>query len=105
MAVGKATPSLANTSIGGAALTPDRVAHIPPLLRPHGSNEHSLVLGLKQTAEYLGISKAHLSNVINHKVAGVPSLRCAKIGRRILIKREWADEWLELAGQESAQEW
>jgi len=58
---------------------------------------------LKQAANYLRISKAHLSNVINHKVANVPPLRHAQIGRRILIKREWADEWLEIAGQESLQ--
>jgi len=63
---------------------------------------NSMVLDLKQTAEYLRISRAHLSNVINHRVRGVPPLRCARIGRRILIKREWADEWLENAGQESA---
>jgi excisionase family DNA binding protein len=64
-------------------------------------NQRSPVLTLKQTAAYLRISKAHLSNVINRKVAGVPPLRHAQIGRRILIKREWADEWLETAGQES----
>jgi excisionase family DNA binding protein len=64
-------------------------------------NEHSTVLDLKKAAEYLGISKAHLSNVINHKVRGVPHLRCARVGRRILIRREWADEWLENAGTDS----
>jgi excisionase family DNA binding protein len=56
---------------------------------------------LSDAAEYLRISKAHLSNVIKGKVAGVAQLRHAQIGRRILIKREWADEWLETAGQES----
>jgi hypothetical protein len=59
-----------------------------------------MVLDLKQTAEYVGISKAHLSNVLNGKVNGVLPWRCARIGRRILIKREWADEWLdEMAGK------
>ncbi len=65
------------------------------------TNERSQVLTLKQTAAYLRISKAHLSNVINRKVTGVPPLCHAQIGRRILIKREWADEWLEMVGQES----
>jgi len=56
---------------------------------------------LTQAAEYLRLSKAHLSNVINGKVSVVPPLRHARIGRRILIRREWADEWLETAGQKS----
>jgi len=63
-------------------------------------NEQSPVLTLKQTAVYLGISKAHLSNVINGKVPGVPPLRHAQIGRRVLIKRAWADDWLEIVGRE-----
>jgi excisionase family DNA binding protein len=61
----------------------------------------SAVLTLKDAAAYLGISKAHLSNVINRKVPGLPQLRCARIGRRILIRREWADEFLDRAGQKS----
>jgi excisionase family DNA binding protein len=61
--------------------------------------EDSPVLTLKQAAAYLRISKAHLSNVINGKVPGVPDLKNARVGRRILIKREWADTWLEMAGK------
>ena len=55
----------------------------------------SQVLTLTQAASYLQISKSHLSNVIRGGVPGVPSMRHARIGRKILIKREWADEWLE----------
>ena len=66
----------------------------------NGLNGHSQVLTLEEAAEYLRISKAHLSNLINGKVAGAPCLRCARIGRRIVIKREWANEWLEKVGQE-----
>ena len=40
-------------------------------------------------------------NVINGKVEGVPKLPFARVGRRILIKREWADEWLEKAAGDS----
>ena len=79
----------------------DAVACVQPILRVSGANEQSQVLTLKQAAQYLQISKAHLSNVINRKVAGVPPLRQARAERRILIKRQWADEWLEVAGQES----
>ncbi len=59
------------------------------------------VMTLKQAADYLQISKAHLSNVINGKVPEVPPLRCCRVGRRVLIKREWVDEWMESAGLEA----
>jgi hypothetical protein len=64
-------------------------------------HQRSEVLNLKQAAAFIGISKAHLSNVIQGKVPGVPPPQYARIGRRILIKREWANEWLEKAGQRS----
>jgi hypothetical protein len=58
----------------------------------------SAVLTLKSAAAYLGISTAHLSNVINGKIPGLPQLRCARIGRRILIKRnERMISWIEPA--------
>jgi hypothetical protein len=63
------------------------------------------ILTLKQTAAYLQISKAHLSNVIAGKVSGVPPLRHVRAGRRILIRREWADDWLEAAAQEAPHQW
>jgi excisionase family DNA binding protein len=62
----------------------------------------SPVLNLKQAAAYLQVSKAHLSNVINGKVIGVPPVRIFRVGRRILIKREWIEEWLETADRKAA---
>jgi len=62
------------------------------------------VMTLKEAAAYLRVSKAHLSNLINGKVPGVPLLRHARIGRRTLVRREWADEFLDLAEQESVPE-
>jgi len=62
----------------------------------------SPVLSLKEAAAYLQVSKAHLSNVINGKVSGVPPVRSFRGGRRVLIKREWIDKWLETANQEVA---
>jgi excisionase family DNA binding protein len=53
------------------------------------------VMTLEQAAAYLQVSKAHLSNVIGGKVRGIEPVRCFRLGRRILIKREWIDEWLE----------
>ena len=69
------------------------------------TNERSQVLTFAQTAVYLRISKAHLSNVIAGKVPGVPPLRHVRAGRRILIKREWADQWLEAAAEGSSHQW
>jgi hypothetical protein len=71
---------------------------------PH-ANERSQVLSLTQTAAYLRISKAHLSNVLARKVPGVPPLRHARAGRRILIKREWADHWLEASAEGPPHQW
>jgi len=59
------------------------------------TEKHTPVMTLKQAAAYLQISKAHLLNVINGKVPDVPPLRCFRVGRRVLIKREWVDEWIE----------
>jgi excisionase family DNA binding protein len=58
---------------------------------------------LTQAAAYLQITKAHLSNVINRKVADVPPLRCFRVGRRILIKREWVDSWMEATNLKAIQ--
>ncbi len=58
---------------------------------------------LTQAAAYLRVSKAHLSNVINGKVPGVPPVRSFRMGRRILIKREWVDEWMESAHLEAVR--
>jgi excisionase family DNA binding protein len=58
------------------------------------SPNRSSVMSLEQAATYLNVSKAHLSNVINGKVPGLKPVRCFRLGRRVLIKREWIDEWL-----------
>lgn len=68
------------------------------------SNPHQPVMNLRQAAAYLQVSKAHLSNVINGKVPGVPPVRSFRVGRRLLIKREWIDEWLESAHHETARQ-
>jgi len=64
-------------------------------------NEPTQALSLAQAAKHLGISKAHLANVICGRVGSVPALRHAKVGRRILIRRVWLDEWLERVGERS----
>ena len=69
-------------------------AHPPPEDRP-------TVMTLTQAAEYLQVSKAHLSNVINGKVLGIAPVRSFRLGRRVLIRREWIDEWLDGPRQEA----
>jgi excisionase family DNA binding protein len=64
-------------------------------------NDPTQALSLSQAAKHLGISKAHLANVIRGRVGCVPALRHAKVGRRILIRRVWLDEWLEKVGERS----
>ena len=61
------------------------------------------VMSLKQAAAYLQVSKAHLSNVINGKVQGVVPVRSFRLGRRVLIKREWIDQWLDAEHLETAR--
>ena len=65
------------------------------------TKDQTPVMTLKQAAHYLQISKAHLSNVINGKVSEAPQLRCFRVGRRVLIRREWVDEWMESANLEA----
>jgi excisionase family DNA binding protein len=62
-------------------------------------NPQTSVMTLAQAAVYLQVSKAHLSNVINGKVPGVKPVRSFRMGRRLLIRREWIDEWLDFSGQ------
>jgi hypothetical protein len=52
------------------------------------------VLTLKEVAAELRCSKAHLSHIINGKVAGLPPLAVARIGRRVLVRREVLLNWL-----------
>jgi excisionase family DNA binding protein len=60
-------------------------------------NPQTSVMTLAQAALYLQVSKAHLSNVINGKVPGVKPVRSFRMGRRLLIRREWIDEWLDFS--------
>lgn len=55
----------------------------------------SSVLNLAQAAAYLRISKAHLSKVLRGKVAGVPPVKTFRLGRRVLFKLSWIEEWLD----------
>ena len=52
------------------------------------------ILTLKEVSKELRCSKAHLSHIINGKVAGLPPLPVARIGRRVIIRRVVLMHWL-----------
>ncbi len=52
------------------------------------------VLNLAEAAELVRCSRAHLSNIVNGKVRGIPRLPTVRIGRRVLFRRESLEEWL-----------
>ena len=55
----------------------------------------SKVLNLAEAAALVRCSRAHLSNVINGKVHGIPRLPAVRIGRRVLFRRESLEVWLQ----------
>ena len=55
----------------------------------------STILTIKEVAQILRVSMAHVQNVLSGKVAGVPKLTHLTLGRRHLVRREWLDQWLE----------
>jgi len=52
------------------------------------------VLTLGEASEFLRCSKAHLSNLANGKIPGVPPLKRVRIGRRVLFRKESLEQWL-----------
>ena len=61
------------------------------------------VLSLRETAELVRCSKAHLSNVIRGKVKGLPRLPVVRIGRRLLVRRDALAQWLKTVERQSLQ--
>ena len=53
------------------------------------------VLNLAEAAALVRCSRAHLSNVVNGKVHGIPRLPAVRIGRRVLFRRESLERWLQ----------
>ena len=53
------------------------------------------ILTLEEVAAILRCSKAHLCNVINGKMAGLPALPHITLGRRKLVRRAALERWLE----------
>ena len=52
------------------------------------------LLTLAEVAATLRVSKAHVSNLINGRVPGTPLLPAARLGRRVIVRKESLDQWL-----------
>ena len=68
-------------------------------LAPYSSEEimenTSSILTVKEVANILRCSKAHVHNAIHGKVQGLPKLTHLTMGRRKLVRRDWLEQWLE----------
>lgn len=63
-------------------------------LEDHMENT-SNILTIKEVAEILRCSKAHVQNVLVGRVPGLPRLTHLTIGRRKLVRKEWLDNWVD----------
>ena len=52
------------------------------------------IMDIRTAADYLGVSRSHLSHILRGKVAGVPIIPHVRAGRRALIRRTVIDRWL-----------
>lgn len=57
----------------------------------------------REAAELLKCSKAHLSHIINGKVYGLPPLPVVRIGRRILVRQDALQRWIECLEESAAE--
>jgi hypothetical protein len=55
----------------------------------------SNVLTVKEIADILRCSKAHVANVLNGKVPRLPMLTHLNVGRRRLVRKEWLVDWMD----------
>ncbi|MBV9268349.1 MAG: hypothetical protein JO061_19435 [Acidobacteriaceae bacterium] len=53
------------------------------------------VLTIAEVAAIQRWSKAHVSNVLNGRVAGLPKLTHFAMVRRKLVRKEWLEHWME----------
>jgi Helix-turn-helix domain len=56
----------------------------------------SIMLTVKDMAEILRCSKAHVANVLAGKIPGLARLTHVNVGRRKLVRRDWFERWIEV---------
>jgi hypothetical protein len=52
------------------------------------------IMDIKSAANYLGVSRSHLSHILAGKIPGVPAIPYVRAGRRALIRRSVIDRWI-----------
>ena len=53
------------------------------------------ILDIQGAADYLGVSRSHVSHILAGKVPGVPPIPHVRAGRRTLIRRDSLEQWFE----------
>jgi excisionase family DNA binding protein len=59
---------------------------------PLSTDQQLLTLG--EVAATLRVSKAHVSKLVNGRVRGTPPLPAARLGRRVIVRKDSLDKWL-----------
>jgi excisionase family DNA binding protein len=72
-----------------------RQVHLAPYRAEEIMENTSNILTVKEVANILRCSKAHVHNAIHGKVQGLPKLTHLTMGRRKLVRRDWLEQWLE----------
>ena len=72
-----------------------RQVHLAPYSSEEIMENTSNILTVKEVADILRCSKAHVHNAIHGKVHGLPKLTHLTMGRRKLVRRDWLEQWLE----------
>jgi excisionase family DNA binding protein len=72
-----------------------RQVHLAPYRTEEIMENTSNILTVKEVANILRCSKAHVHNAIHGKVQGLPKLTHLTMGRRKLVRRDWLEQWLE----------
>lgn len=59
-----------------------------------GKTELPQILTARDIEEFLGISHGQVSKLLHGRFRG-PRLKHARAGRRIIIRRQWLEAWME----------
>ena len=58
------------------------------------------ILTIRDVAERLRCSKAHVSKLLLGEVEGVPAITHVAMGRRKVVREEWLEQWMNQCRRE-----